>query len=104
MSGTTKTVLIVGGIAVGAFVLAKALAPKKAAGTSFSLFGGGSSGTAAGVTQGAIAGLAGLLSGNATGSSKPDPSAAAVYQPGESFDDYSTSIFGPGINPDGTGA
>jgi hypothetical protein len=99
MSPTVKTVLIVGGIAAGAFVVAKLVAPKPT--TNLSVFGNSSAATA-GIAQGAIAGIASLFSGNA--STKPDPAAAAVYVPGESFDTYSSSIFGPGINPDGTGA
>jgi len=31
-------------------------------------------------------------------------SSDAVYKPGDSFDDYASGLFGPGINSDGTGA
>jgi hypothetical protein len=68
MSGTVKTVLIVGGIGVGAYVLAKALAPKPS--TNLSVFGNSGAATA-GIAQGAIAGIASLFSGNAASSSNP---------------------------------
>jgi hypothetical protein len=55
MSPTTKTVLLVGGAAVGAFVLARLLAPKPT--TSVSLFGNG-----AGVSQGLLSGLGSFVS------------------------------------------
>lgn len=57
MSPTTKTVLLVGGAAAGAFVLARLLAPKPT--TSVSLFGGSS---AAGVSQGLLSGLGSFVS------------------------------------------
>lgn len=58
MSTTSKTVLIVGGVAVGAFLLARAMAPKQNT-TSFSLFG---SGSGAGVAQGVFSAIGGLVS------------------------------------------
>jgi hypothetical protein len=70
MSGTAKTVLIVAGIGVGAYVVAKLVAPKPA--TNLSVFGNSSAATA-GIAQGAIAGLAGLFTGNASSSSNPAP-------------------------------
>lgn len=79
MSPTVKTVLIVGGIAAGAFVVAKLVAPKPA--TNLSVFGN-SSAASAGIAQGAIAGLAGLFSGNASSSSNPSSSVPAYGSAG----------------------
>jgi hypothetical protein len=99
---TTKTVLIVAGVGVGAFVLFKLLSPSPAVRQM---------GSVPNSTANVLIG--GLLSagGNALSSYLSRPStpvapadSAAVYRPGESFGDYTSSIFGPGINPDGTGA
>lgn len=68
MSPTVKTVLIVGGIAAGAYVVAKLVAPKPT--TNLSVFGNSGAATA-GIAQGAIAGIASLFSGNASSSSNP---------------------------------
>lgn len=81
MSGTAKTLLIVGGVAVGAYVLLKAVAPGPSR-SSYSLFGGSSSSTAAGITQGAIQGFANIFSSTGTSShpSSFDSSATSVRQ------------------------
>jgi hypothetical protein len=102
VSGAVKTVLVVGGVAVGAFVLLKVLAPAPA-----------STGVRPGQTSSTAASLIGLIPSVVSagqsifGSSSKPPAGStsdAYYKPGESYDDYTSSIFGPGINPDGTGA
>jgi hypothetical protein len=73
MSSTTKTILLVGGVAAGAYFLAKALAPKPQS-TSISLFGSG-----AGVTQGVLSGLGSWI-GSLTSSSSSNPTPQQVRQ------------------------
>jgi hypothetical protein len=81
VSGTAKTVLIVGGVAVGAYVILKALAPARPSSPSYSLFGGSSSSTAAGVTQGVIQGFANIFSSSSSKSpSGYDQNPGAVIQ------------------------
>ncbi|HET7485837.1 MAG TPA: hypothetical protein VFJ64_10755 [Solirubrobacterales bacterium] len=73
MSTTTKTVLIVSGVAVGAFVLAKALAPKPTT-TNVSLFGSGGAGVLQGVFSQLGSAIAGLTkSGSSSSSSGNTP-------------------------------
>lgn len=108
MSGTAKTVLIVGGVGVGVFLLVRALTP------SSSIPKGSTASMAPNVLGGLASSFGGLISavagssGAANQPSSARPTAqedsAAVYKPGDSFDDYTTGLFGPGINSDGTGA
>ncbi len=72
MSSSTKTVLLVGGAAVGAFLLAKALAPK-ATSTNISLFGSG-----AGLAQGVFSGLGSLVSSLTKSGSGSNPTPQEV--------------------------
>jgi hypothetical protein len=81
VSPTVKTVLIVGGIAAGAFVVAKLVAPAPRGATNLSVFGN-SSAASAGIAQGAIAGIANLFSGNASNSSNPSASVPAYGSAG----------------------
>ncbi len=71
MSSSTKTVLLVGGAAVGAYLLAKALAPKPS--TNISLFGSG-----AGLAQGVFSGLGSLVSSLTKSSPGPNPTPQEV--------------------------
>ena len=93
MTDGVKTALIVGGVAVGAFVLLRVLSPAPA------LAAGGPSSAISinGITSaiGALAGLAGGLFGGGAG--RPTSGAPSVgYESGESFDDFYTGMFGPG--------
>lgn len=98
---TGKTLLIVGGVAVGVYALVRLtagpakVAPRSVSGTSL-------------ITANNIVGLGsfigGLFKGGSSSGSVPADQSLSVYKPGESLDTYTTSIFGPGINSDGTGA
>lgn len=94
MNDTVKTILIVGGVAVGVVLLfrmiqpAGAAAPAPRANTDVvslqSLF-----------TIGAALGNA--FGGGGGGVGQPTSGAPSVgYEPGESFDDFYTGFFGPG--------
>jgi len=113
MSGTVKTVLIVGGIGLGAYVLAKALLPSTVAAKPGATAGGapqilGGVFTSVSSLVASAFGSAGAANQPGTTSQPtamaPASSSAAVYTPGDSFNDYTTGLFGPGINSDGTGA
>lgn len=89
MTGT-QTALVVGGIAVGAFVLAKALAPPRLA-TNRATTPASSQGS---VWQGLVAaGVGGALDWF----TKPKPTSTPFYDEGESFEDFTTGLFGPGV-------
>jgi hypothetical protein len=99
VTGTVKTVLIVGGVAVGAYVALRLLAPKPVKQTTASSNGS----TISGITS-AISGLASFGSALLGSSAKPtgytsSPGAgnSVGYDTGESFDDYVSGMFGPGI-------
>lgn len=101
MSGTVKTVLVVSAVAVGAVVLLKALVPSAAVGARTSQPSNSTAASLIGLIPDAVAAGKKIFGG----SSAPAGSTSdAHYTEGESFDDYSSKLFGPGINPDGTGA
>lgn len=85
MSSTTKTVLIVGGVAAAAFVLARALAPKPTT-ASFSLFGSG-----AGVAQGVLSGIGSLVGSLTKSSSSSSSSSGPTLPAGFDASNYSVS-------------
>jgi hypothetical protein len=85
MTTTTKTILIVSGVAAGAFLLARALAPKPTA-TNISLFGSG-----AGVTQGVFSALGSLVSSLTKPSSSPSSSSSPTLPYGFDANNYTTS-------------
>jgi len=94
VNDTVKTVLIVGGVAVGVVLLFKALSPSvpmtttkpQSATDMISLNGLIGLGTA----------VAGLF-GSSSGAGMPTSGAPSVgYESGESFDDFANGFFGPG--------
>jgi len=109
VSSTAKTILIVGGVGIGVFLVARALTPstslpKSSAASSVPNVLGGL-GSAFGSAFATALGTAGAKNQPTTSQpTVPGTDSAAVYTPGESFGDYTTGLFGPGINPDGTGS
>lgn len=94
MSETAKTVLIVGATAVGAFVLLRALSPPVVRSSTTS---NGSAISGIGQAIGGLATLGASLFGGGGSAGKPTSGAPSVgYEPGESFDDFYTGMFGPG--------
>jgi len=92
MSETTKTVLIVGGVAVGAFVLLKAIAPSP----GIAAYGKQPANTATASIQGLIgigSALKGLFSSGGSSSSSPSsgPTAADLTAIGFDTNNYTTS-------------
>jgi hypothetical protein len=99
LTGTTKTILIVGGVALGSFVVLRMLSP-----TAVKVPQSKSSGISINGITSALGGLASFgssLLGNSskvTGyTSAPSSDNSVGYDTGESFDDYVSGMFGPGI-------
>src|SRR5262245_14788065 len=92
MSGTVKTVLIVGGVAAGAFLLFRALSPTRAIAPRPTSSGGNWLNALTTILPAITTAI-----GGSGGVGIPTSGAPSVgYEPGESFDDFYTGMFGPG--------
>lgn len=101
MSGGVKTALIVGGVAVGAIVILKVVMPAAGVGPRTATPTSGTAATLIGLIPDAVNAGKRIFGGSSTPAGS---SSDAYYKPGESYDDYTSSLFGPGINSDGTAA
>ena len=94
MNDTVKTVLIIGGVAVGVVVLFRALSPSPTTTTNKP-----KSATDM-ISINSLVGLGTAIAGafgSSGGAGQPTSGAPSVgYEQGESFDDFYTGMFGPG--------